>query len=866
MKRSIVLYILLLILLAAAVSFQANRTRFLLSGTLGGRRVERPFATSLTPQGFTTTWVSSWAAAAGVRSGDLVSAIDGKPFTGLALLGDVMNRSKPGDTVNVTILHRGAHGPEPARTVSMTVSASGPRGPTLAIPWLLVVMPVFCIILGFWVAAVRIRDPQAWLLLALMLSFAVFGNAGTEFWTPGIRAASAAYEAAFGSTWPMWMFLFGLHFSDPLPRASWCRWARWLEAGITIPLAFLAVAEVVKAVAAVNNYVSVAALLRLLQAASPVETAFSYAGVCGFFAVIATKWGSARSRDTRRRMRLLYQGTVISLSPLFILTMVVLSKGRSTGGYFPGWVWAAAFMVAVVLFPLTLAYVIVVQRAMDLRFVIRQGLRYAFAKSGVNVVQILCGAAGIVIVIFALQHVARYSLPFFLIIAVAVAAFIKLRQEFRRLRGWIDRRFFRDSYQAETILASLSGEVRTMMEPSRLLETVCATISASLHIPQIAVLLHDRGAFAPAHAVGYSAVPPVTFRDGTATVERLRHATEPLKIYFDDRDSWLHWTGVSAEEQRSLAELRSQLLLPLSANENLLGFMSLGVKRSEEPYSGADVRLLKSVAAQTGLALANAQLTAQVAREAAQRERLNREIEIAREVQERLFPQMLRPVPNLDYYGICRAALGVGGDYYDFVSLPRGRLGVAIGDVSGKGISAALMMASLQACVRGEAAHTDSDVSRLASNVNRLVYEASSDNRYATFFYAEYDPESHALTYVNAGHNPPLLFAPFAGRWRVERLDVGGTVIGLLEHASFGQARVQLDPGSVLVAFTDGISEAMSPHDEEWGEARLIEAVEAADFSAAPDLARWIFAAADTFAQGAAQHDDMTLVILRALQ
>lgn len=866
MKRSIVLYIFLLILLALAVTFQANRSRYLLSGTLGGHRVERPFATNLTAQGFTTTWVSSWAAAAGVRPGDLVTAIEGKPFTGLRLLGDVMRRSQPGDKVVVTILRHGAHGTEAARTVSMTVSASGPRGPTLAIPWLLVVMPVFCIILGFWVAAVRIRDPQAWLLLAMMLSFAVFGNAGTEFWAPGLRAASAGYETAFGSTWPIWMFLFALHFSEPLPSLSRGRWGWWLEWGIVIPLAFFAVIAVVTSVSAMSDYTSVESLVRLLDRASPIEIALGFAGVGGFFGVIATKWGRARSRDTRRRMRLLYQGTAISLSPLFVLSMVVLVKGQNAGTYFPGWLWAAAFMVAVVLFPLTLAYVIVVQRAMDLRFVIRQGLRYAFAKSGVNVVQILCGAAGIAIVIIALRHVAPYSLLFFAIIAAAIAAFAKIRQEFQRLRLWIDRRFFRDAYQAETILAGLSGQVRTMMEPSRLLETVCTTISSSLHIPQIAVLLHNHGAFAPAHAVGYPAIPPVTFRDGMATVERLRHASEPLKVYFDDRDSWIYWAGVSADEQRGLAELRSQLLLPLSANESLLGFMSLGEKRSEEPYSGSDVRLLKSVAAQTGLALANAQLTAQVAREAAQRERLNREIEIAREVQERLFPQLLRPVPNLDYYGVCRAALGVGGDYYDFVTLPRGRLGVAIGDVSGKGISAALMMASLQACVRGEAAHTDSDLSRLAANVNRLVYEASSDNRYATFFYAEYDPGSHALTYVNAGHNPPLLFTPSAGRWHIERLYEGGTVIGLIEHASFGQARVQLHPGSVLVAYTDGVSEAMNSRDEEWGEARLVEAVQVADSAAAPDLARRIFAAADAFSAGAEQHDDMTLVILRALQ
>src|SRR5262249_4078870 len=155
--------------------------------------------------------------------------------------------------------------------------------------------------------------------------------------------------------------------------------------------------------------------------------------------------------------------------------------------------------------------------------------------------------------------------------------------------------------------------------------------------------------------------------------------------------------GVSEDERAKLAALRSELLLPLSVKDKLLGFISLSQKRSEEPYSGTDLRLLKSVAAQAGLARENAGLTSAHDQEVAQRERLNRELEIARGVQERLFPQILPPVAGLDYSGKCRPALTVGGDYYDFLALPGGRLGIALGDVSGKGIPAALMMAGLAA-------------------------------------------------------------------------------------------------------------------------------------------------------------------------
>jgi sigma-B regulation protein RsbU (phosphoserine phosphatase) len=269
-------------------------------------------------------------------------------------------------------------------------------------------------------------------------------------------------------------------------------------------------------------------------------------------------------------------------------------------------------------------------------------------------------------------------------------------------------------------------------------------------------------------------------------------------------------------------------------------------------------------AAQTALAQEVARLTTAIGREMAQRERLNRELEIAREVQERLFPQQLPTVHGLDYCGQCRPALEVGGDYYDFLGLADGRLGIAIGDVSGKGIAAALMMASLQASLRGEATRAPENLAALVSNVNHLVFEASSANRYATFFYAQYDAETRRLTYVNAGHNPPMLFHRDGANWRITRLEIGGTVVGMFKTYPYKQSAVTIAPGDVLVAFTDGISEAMNAADEEWGEERLIETVERLDGLTPSEIIARILEAADSFVAGAQQHDDMTLVVLCA--
>jgi sigma-B regulation protein RsbU (phosphoserine phosphatase) len=268
-------------------------------------------------------------------------------------------------------------------------------------------------------------------------------------------------------------------------------------------------------------------------------------------------------------------------------------------------------------------------------------------------------------------------------------------------------------------------------------------------------------------------------------------------------------------------------------------------------------------AAQTALALEVARLTTAIGRERAQRERLDRELEIAREVQEHLFPQRLPGVPGLDYCGRCRPAREVGGDYYDFLELPKSRLGIAIGDVSGKGVGAALMMASLEASLRGQAS-VGQDLAELMKRVSSMVYQASAANCYATLFYGEYDPRSRRLLYVNAGHTPPVVLRKSAADCEVFRLETGGPVIGLLQQ-SYHQESFPLEAGDLVVLFTDGVSESMNAHNEEWGEDRLIEFAKTCHGLPALEAMTRILAAAEAFAAGASQHDDMTLVVFRVL-
>jgi sigma-B regulation protein RsbU (phosphoserine phosphatase) len=208
------------------------------------------------------------------------------------------------------------------------------------------------------------------------------------------------------------------------------------------------------------------------------------------------------------------------------------------------------------------------------------------------------------------------------------------------LAGFIDRRFFRETYQADQILGELADRVRTIIGMKPLLETVTERISDALHVQPIAVLLNGDGPYRPAYAIGVDTTPDLVFPKNAGTVQQLKREQQALRVYFDDRDSWLYDPEIGPHERQRLQALGAELLLPLAVKDELLGFMALGQKRSEAPYSGSDLRLLSSVATQTSLALEVSRLTEAISAQVAQRERLNRELEIARTAGEALQAMM----------------------------------------------------------------------------------------------------------------------------------------------------------------------------------------------------------------------------------
>jgi len=799
---------------------------------------------------------------AGLKVNDRLVAINGREIVNGDTYFEEVAKAKPGEVLNLTMARKNADG----QTENVQISYQPPPlERNLAFYSRLVagflyayILPTLCVLLGFYVAFVRPNDFLAWLLLFMLLGFS---SLGLE--SHARNTLVGFYNSLFYGSWALSMFLFALYFPERWNFDRRFPWAKWI---LIVPLSFQIFTVLLSNLKFFFGVNVIDRLNFIIKPYNDISILVNMAAIAMFFFILGIKSGTLKAPDARRRLQLMVYGTMAAMVPTFFIILYGVFTGKR-GSFFdhmPFW-FAITALLALLLFPLTMAYVIVVHRAMDVSVVVRQGLQYALAKNGVRVLQFLLLFAVGLGTLFTINNYGRdiSRQIAFIVLGIALVPLIDFAA--KRLIVWVDRKFFREAYNSEQILSDLSEDVRTMVETKPLLETVSNKISESLHVPQVALLLKNGSNFQPAYVVGYENAPDVSLTENGRTIEKLK-TNEPLVVYQDEEDSWINDESQDSE-RANLRELNSQLLLPFGAKNELSGVISLSPKLSDSPYTPTDLRLLKSVAAQTGLALENSRLTEAIATEVGQRERINRELEIAREVQERLFPQELPRIEGLDYYGACRPALGVGGDYYDFLELPDDKFGIAIGDISGKGIGASLMMASLQASLRGQSIHYKDDLAGLMSQINKLVYEASTTNRYATFFYAQYEPNTGKLAYVNAGHNPPYVVRRKENDFEVVELKDGGAVVGMLPPmiVSYKQGEVFLEKGDMLVGFTDGISEAMNPADEEWGEAEMLEAIKAKFDLSAAEMLPYVVACADKFANGAKQHDDMTMIVVKVI-
>jgi phosphoserine phosphatase RsbU/P len=538
-------------------------------------------------------------------------------------------------------------------------------------------------------------------------------------------------------------------------------------------------------------------------------------------------------------------------------------------------------------------------RSISVKFVIRRSVRYLLVSQGFRFLQAAAILAALIFVLtgsrIALIDQYGNRADILASIFVTVAGSALLTSVNRRVMTSIDRRFFREAYNAELILTELGEAIPTLSKTRQLVELVANKISDALHPENVTIYLDDEDA--GAYVAVYSS-------DGLGPGTGLRAGRGDLVLHYDESPIDKLTESVSSfpatieldppsKRRHTVRSTRSALLIPITSKGRLHGLISLGRRLSDLSYAAEDKRLLLVVASQMGSFIENMKLLGRMVEE----ERTARELKMAADVQRHLFPADGLEDDDLEIYGMCLPARGVGGDYYDYFETDDRRTCIAIADVAGKGISAALLMSTVQASLRCQLTSATRPLADIVSAMNRLLQRSTSDNGYATFFLAQFDKTTSGLTYVNAGHNPPMLVRAlsasylnseeFPGAVRihqgslmavetnavaavslaeepmVSRLTKGGPIIGTFLNGPYEQETISLRRGDLLAVYTDGVTEALNPAGEEFGEGRLRSILVESLLLSAHETASGVVARVLEWQGEAPQHDDITLIVVK---
>jgi phosphoserine phosphatase RsbU/P len=311
-------------------------------------------------------------------------------------------------------------------------------------------------------------------------------------------------------------------------------------------------------------------------------------------------------------------------------------------------------------------------------------------------------------------------------------------------------------------------------------------------------------------------------------------------------------------DQQSGFHTRSILCMPMrDGQRQIIGVFQLINKHNGE-FSAEDVEFLQDLSIHAALAIRQAEWH----RDAMEKRALETEMGIAREIQRHLLPSRCPEIAGWDLAAFCQSCQAVGGDYYDLF-MHDGRLVIVIGDVAGKGVPAALLMASVHAAMQAPLMmNVRMSASARLAYINQFVHDSAPHSKFVTFFYAEIDPACGSLQYINAGHNPPFYVGP---NGTVHMLPKGGLPLGVQRQSVYPTVDFSLQPGHTLVLYTDGISEAMNPDQEEFGEQRLQQSATGLSNSSAQKVIDGLLQSVEQFRASAATHDDQTLVVIKRL-
>jgi serine phosphatase RsbU (regulator of sigma subunit) len=656
--------------------------------------------------------------------------------------------------------------------------------------------------------------------------------------TPGLQLAGELLDDAVMLGFPAVFLHFFLVFPErahrlakriPIPRTAFV---------YVLPFLFFAASTAL----AVRNFYFSPAPGGALKSILALSTVYMAGYLVGSLIVFTRSYRRSTTAQ-KQKLRIAIAGTVVGMVP-FLATIVW--RQIMPGGY-TFWEFLASASLAFV--SISFAYAILKHGAIELNIVVRKSIVYAFLTGAV-----IAAYYGLVRVVG--EYVTtEFNLrtAYFSIVAVLVLAviFAPARQI---VQGVVDRLFFRGDYDYRREVVEFNRQLSRKLKKQEILDYFAERMHTLLKASYVAFY---KKCEIPGRLVLDSTdadrrTLPEAFPKDSLLGRYLSRYRKPLMVEYLDQ-SWGR-RHLDAASSRFLAVTRAAVCLPIGSGESLFGLLVVGPKLSGLLYSTTDAELLETFSEHLGLVLENAELHEATI----EQERLKNEVLLAREIQLALLPKTPPRHRRLELDGRMESSVEVGGDYYDFFELSPDRIGVTIGDVSGKGVPAAMLVASLQAVFKNIARRDKMSPAQVIEELNRYLCDNAKSGQYATIFYGIFELDESTFTFCNAGHCPVLLVRPNYA----DRLGEGGLVLGVEAGHRYEEGRVRIDPGDTLCFYTDGVTEQGGPNGQQYGEHRLIDFLRANRNLPLPSLQELLFASVLAFGNGR-QDDDITTVIAR---
>ncbi|HYE74164.1 MAG TPA: GAF domain-containing SpoIIE family protein phosphatase, partial [Blastocatellia bacterium] len=730
------------------------------------------------------------------------------------------------------------------------------------------------LITGVTVLLLKPDSRQAW-LLAMMLG--TFIGTMTDFYPYSFLGRLVETIVSLAKISALWFFpiflLFFLNFPERSPILHrWPRLESWIYWSLYVLVLPYWLANRLPSFLR-SQYVTMPGMNWWLNLGGkynlPVVFLTGYLALGFLFMIISYRSANV---DSRKRMRVAMIGSSAGFLALFILVLDNLDLFKRI----PGWPVVVRWVQTIIfytlpLIPLSFTYAIIRHKVIPISLIIRRGVRYLLVSRGSFVIEII-----IVSLVFwmAMDRFFIWFRPSSGRVVSTISAIVAVLvwQSFRwfhlrYLAPIIDRSFFRESYDAQQILTELAESVRTTTNVRELLELIAERIQKALHSENVSIFLREPNSSTLKCEVSADYLPlnkqsvikpcEVNLTSGSPMIKRLAEMAQPISLNGDE--------GVmNGADARLWRELKTELLLPMTSKDELIGVISLGQRAGDLPYSSDDERMLMNVAVQTALAIENTRLIEQTIEQERKRKELEaeneqraKELEEARKLQLSMLPKKLPVLPQFEIAAYMKTASEVGGDYYDFHLDSESVLTIAVGDATGHGLKAGTLVSSVKSLFVSLADHPN--IPYILQKMSRVLKEMRLRGLFMAMTMAKL--KGNQLTISLAGMPPVLIYRAATGE--IEEVQLRALPLGSLANYRYQQLEYTLSSGDVVVMMSDGLPERFNQQNEMFDEGRIREVLRVSAKASPQEVIAALVKAGDDWANGRPQDDDMTFVIIK---